>query len=227
MESWTEPKVPGLGETQRGLLAALKRKGRATVADLAALFELSAGTLREHLNALAALGLLERTGTRREGPGRPEIVYALTPKGEALFPRGESELLAELVRHLLDTSQEEVLEQFFEARVEARRLEAERRTRGLEGGALLEAVAGIFSEAGFLAEMDADLEGNPVIRLCHCPLRTVVDETHLPCTAEIQLLQDLVGGRLERVEYIPDGDSSCSYRILPASAPGGRTTRRS
>jgi len=227
MDAWSEPRVPGLGETQRSLLAALKRKGQATVSDLGSIFDLSTGTLREHLNALAALGLLERTGTRREGPGRPEIVYGLTKRGDALFPQGESELLAEFVRHLLETGREDVLEQFFEARVAARRQEAERRIEGLEGAALQEEVVQIFSEAGFLAELDGDAEGHPVIRLCHCPLRAVVDETNLPCRSEIRLLEDLVGGRLERIEHIPDGDSACSYRLLPAESPLDRADRRS
>lgn len=227
MESWIEPKVPGLGETQRRLLAALKRKGEGTISELAEMFALSSGTLREHMNALSARGLVERSGSRRDGPGRPEIVYALTDRGEGLFPRGEAELLAELVRHLLDTGQDEVLERFFEARVEERRAEAERRTRGLEGAARREAVAQIFTEAGFLAEVDEDEDGTPLLRLCHCPLRAVVDETHLPCRAEIQLLQELVGGELERVEHIPDGDSACAYRVVEPKKPGGSSRRRS
>lgn len=227
MESWIEPKVPGLGETQRRVLAALKRKGRGTTAELASLLELSPGTLREHLNALSARDLVERTGTRRAGPGRPEIVYALTRRGEELFPRGESELLAELVRHLLDTGQTDVLERFFEARVDERRAEAQRRIRGLSGERLRETVAQIFTEAGFLAEMDEDEDGTPLLRLCHCPLRAVVDETHLPCRAEIDLLRELVGADLERVEHIPDGDSACSYRILSPerNAGGARRSR--
>jgi predicted ArsR family transcriptional regulator len=227
MESWIEPKVPGLGETQRKLLAELKRKGRGTTAELATLLELSAGTLREHLNALAARGLVERSGTRREGPGRPEIIYSLTKRGESLFPRGESELLAEFVRHLLDTGQDAVLNRFFETRVDERRGEAERRIRGLEGERRRKAVAQIFTEAGFMAEVGEDEDGAPLLRLCHCPLRAVVDETHLPCKAEIELLQDLVGSELERIEHIPDGDSACSYRLLPAKPRRNGPKRRS
>lgn len=226
MESWIEPRVPGLGETQRKLLAGLKRKGRGTTAELAALLELSSGTLREHLNALAARGLVERSGTRRDGPGRPEIVYSLTKRGEGLFPRGESELLAEFVRHLLDTGQDDVLERFFEARVDERRVEAARRIRGLQGERRREAVAQIFTEAGFLAEVGEDADGTPLLRLCHCPLRAVVDETHLPCKAEIELLRELVGSEIERVEHIPDGDSACSYRILPETSKVRGSKRR-
>ncbi|MDT8436814.1 MAG: helix-turn-helix domain-containing protein [Gemmatimonadota bacterium] len=225
MESWIEPKVPGLGETQRRLLAALKRKGKASIPELAALFDLAAGTLREHLNALSARGLVERAGARREGPGRPEILYGLTERGDGLFPRGEAELLTEFVRHLLDAGREDVLERFFEARVESRRADAEARTRGLEGAALRDAVAQIFTEAGFLAEVEEDADGAPVLRLGHCPLRTVVDHTQLPCRAELRLLGDLLGGRLERVQHIPDGDPACAYRILPPE-PGEETAPR-
>lgn len=227
METWSEPEVPGLGDTQRRLLAAFKRLGRSSISEIAEQFDLSTGTLREHLNALSARGLVTRTGTRRRGPGRPEILYALTERGEDLFPTEDSELLADLVHHLLETDQAAVLERFFETRVDVRREQAQRSLRGIEGSERLEAVARIFSEAGFLAELAEHDHGEPVLRLCHCPLRTVVGQTALPCRAERQLLGELVEGELERIEYIPDGDSACSYRIRPAGTGPDDPARRS
>lgn len=224
MESWNEPKVPGLGDTQRRLLAAVKRRGRSSISELAEQFDLSAGTLREHLNALSARGFMQRIGTRRQGPGRPEILYSLTERGEDLFPSGESELLGELVRHLLDTDQFAVLERFFEARIEERREQTRDLLDGVVGEARLETVARVFDEAGFLAEVANGEQGEPLLRLCHCPLRTVVEQTRLPCRAEGQLLEELVGEKLERIEYIPDGDSACAYRAR-SLAPGSDPTR--
>jgi len=52
-----------------------------------------------------------------------------------------------------------------------------------------------------------------VIRLCHCPLKSVVAVIQLPCKSEKRLITALVGEALERFTYMPDGDENCSYRI--------------
>jgi predicted ArsR family transcriptional regulator len=206
--------ILGLGESQRRLLHTLKRRGPLTLAEIGEDLELSPGTLRGHVNALQARKLVDRTGIRREGPGRPKVVYGLTEEGEELFPKGEQQLLVELVRYAQDTGNEEFLEDFFAQRVNVRREEALRRVSGLEGRARDEEVAKIFSEAGYMAEITGTGD-DTVLRLCHCPLRSVVAVTSHPCQAEMRLLRELRGEDHERIAYIPDGDDSCSYRLHP------------
>lgn len=77
---------PGLGESQNTILELLLRGGEATLADLEASVDLAIETLRDHLKALGAKGLVERAGVRREGPGRPQVVYRLSSAGRSLFP---------------------------------------------------------------------------------------------------------------------------------------------
>ena len=61
---------------------------------------------------------------------------------------------------------------------------------------------------------DEDPEtGETVIRLCNCPLKSVIAVTRRPCAAEERFVSQLVDGTLERFAYMPDGDDSCSYRI--------------
>ncbi len=70
----TEPVLgPGIGESQRRLLDLLKRSGECTLARLEAGFDLSRETLRTHLKSLVAMGLVERPGVHRKGPGRPHV----------------------------------------------------------------------------------------------------------------------------------------------------------
>jgi len=206
--------ILGLGESQRRLLHTLKRRGPLTLAEIGEDLELSPGTLRGHVNALQARKLVDRIGIRREGPGRPKVVYGLTEEGEALFPRAEQELLVELVRFAQSTGNEELLEDFFADRVNTRRDEALRRVEALEGRERDEEVAAIFSEAGYMAELTGTGD-ETVLRLCHCPLRSVVAETSHPCQAEMTLLRELRGRDHERIAYIPDGDDSCSYKLYP------------
>lgn len=204
---------PGLGETQRALLLALKRRGVATLAELARGARVAVGTVREHLHALAARGLVERRGARRaRGRGRPAITFGLSPDAEALFPRQEGELLQGLVRFLEARGQGGEVEEFLRERIADQRAAALARVRGLLGPARLAETARILSEAGFMAESARGADGEPTLRLCHCPIRDLVAVTRAPCRLEIAFAEELVGHSLARTSYIPDGDAACGYR---------------
>jgi predicted ArsR family transcriptional regulator len=203
--------APGLGGPRQLLLDLLKRGGPTAIPALAAQLALNVETVRHHLQTLTALGLVERQGTRRAGPGRPEVLYALSSGAEPLFPRREGEVLRALAEWLKRTGNESLLQQFFTDYIDARRADALARVQGLEGGERLEEVTRILSELGFMAESGADADDGH-LRLCHCPLRELVEVTTAPCRAEIGFIRELMGERLSRLSYIPAGDASCSYR---------------
>jgi predicted ArsR family transcriptional regulator len=205
----------GLGASQRALVQVLKTRGAAAVPELAGAVGLNVETVRHHVQQLMALGVVERQGTRRAGPGRPEVVYVLAGAADALFPRREGEVLRALARHLKETGQERVLESFFESYIGARRAEAHARVSGLDGEARLQEVARILTELGFMAELE-ERDGGGRLRLCHCPMRELVEETTIPCRAELGFIRELLGERLARLSYIPAGDRSCTYQAAGA-----------
>ena len=200
----------GLGDTQQAVLLALKRLGAATQADVAREVPFAPATLREHLQSLVGRGLVQRLGSRHSKPGRPQVLYALTERANALFPSRTAEVLRELIVHLIDTGHAGLLEEFFEQRVAARRPAALARVHPLSGVARTQEVARILSEEGFMALVGGTAQ-QPTLRLCHCPLRDIVSITRLPCRFEQQLIAELLERPLHRLEYIPDGDTSCSY----------------
>lgn len=205
---------PGLGETQRRLLLALKRLGPSTLPELGAELDFAPATLREHTQALAGRGLVERYGSRRAGPGRPQVIYRLTRAGEALFPRREGQVLQDLARHLLSRGQAEVLVEFLAERIAARIPAALTRVAPLEGNARMAEVARILSEEGYMAEIVPQAPGGaPVLKLCHCPIRDLVAVSPAPCRAEIGFVEKLLGRRLARTEFLPEGGRSCSYSV--------------
>lgn len=214
MRDANQLRVPGLGDTQRQLLHALKRRGPSTTGELAEGFDLARGTLREHLKSLEARRLVERIGTKRHGPGRPHVIYGLTDAGEALFPSGEAELLVEFVEYLLESGQEEVIDAFFEQRVSEAYAEAAARVEGMTVEHREREAVRILADAGFMPELERNEEtGETVIRLCNCPLKSVIAVTRRPCAAEEHFVSQLVDAELERIAYMPDGDDSCSYVI--------------
>lgn len=203
--------APGLGQSRQAILSTLKREGEVTIPELSQALGLNVETVREHVKALSAQGLVVRRGQRSRGPGRPEVVYGLSDDAEALFPRREAEVLRGLAQFLVRSGNESLLREFFDAYVEDRREASLARVEGLTGKERLEEAARILSEQGFMAVVE-DVDGEPALRLCHCPLRELVAATRIPCRAEIGFVQDLVGGSLARVTYMPEGDLACVYR---------------
>lgn len=196
--------------SHRLLLDTLKRRGRASVPQLADELELNIETVRDHLKTLVARDLVRRESAARSGRGRPEIVYALTDAAEVLFPRREGEILRELGSYLVAQGNEQLLRDFFAQYIDRRRAEVSSRVAHLEGRARIEEVARIFTELGFMPVIQESGDV-PRLRLCHCPLRDLVTATRIPCRAEIGFLGELLDARLTRVSYIPEGDDSCSY----------------
>lgn len=201
-----------LNPSHRGLLDALKRRGRCTIPELARELDLNVETLREHLATLEARQLVQRVGSAKGGLGRPSILYALTESAEALFPRNEGELLRGLSAFLVEGGHTALLRKFYDRQLAERRRAALARVEGLEGEERLQEVLQIFTELGYMPELE-EVDGAPRLRLCHCPVRDMVAATHVPCRAEISLLRDLLGESPQRVSFIPDGADACSYRL--------------
>jgi predicted ArsR family transcriptional regulator len=200
-----------LNASQRTILDLLKYGGSQTILALATRIDLNVETVRSHLKGLVREGLVRREGSRSQGRGRPEIVYGLTYKAEAWFPRREAEVLRRLAAFLKRTDHLDLLESFFDEWLEDRRAAALARVAHLSGDERLDAVAELLSDYGFMAVVDREAE-SPRLRLCHCPLLSLVEETKVPCRAEIGFVTELLGEKLARETYIPAGDSSCSYR---------------
>lgn len=205
-----------LTSSHHSVLDALKRRGRSSVPELARELALNVETLREHLQALESRHLVARVGSAKGGAkggaGRPSILYALTKSAEALFPRNEGELLRGLSAFLVEAGHTPLLRKFYDQQLAERRRAALARVDGLEGEARLHEVLQVFTELGYMPELDV-VDGAPRLRLCHCPVRDMVAATHVPCRAEISLLRDLLGENPKRVSFIPDGAESCSYQL--------------
>ena len=202
-----------IGESQGRILAQLKRRGSGTIPEMAESLGLSVETVRTHLTSLGSEGLVQRLGRRRSGPGRPEILYGLTEASQALFPNQEGRLLRDLAAFLEASGQTALVGKFFDAQVERRRAAVQRRLKGLGGDDRIEEVARVLSEEGFMADVVTDEAGRKLLRLCHCPLRRLVDVTQAPCRSELRFVREMLGKRLVRVSYIPSGDGSCSYAV--------------
>src|SRR5947207_2024234 len=156
-------------DRKHDVLALLKARGSAGLAEIAEHLGVSKQGALRHLEALEERGLVEVSTEDHHGPGRPGHVYRLTTAAAQHFPSGHRELAAELV----DFMEEAELERFFADR--ARRLEAEYREQlaGLDFDARVRALAKLTTQLGHMTEVVERPGGGLLLRHCNCPIQDV------------------------------------------------------
>jgi len=196
-------------DRKQDVLALLKARGSAGLAEIAEHLHVSKQGALRHLEALQARGLVEVSVDEHRGPGRPGHVYRLTAAAGEHFPSGHRELAAELVGFMDATE----VERFFSER--ARRLEAEYRGRlaGLDFGERVRELARLTAEQGHMTELVEREDGGIQLRHCNCPIQDVAARSGHPCRQEQDTYRRLLGAVIARSSWLGAGDTSCTYEI--------------
>lgn len=201
-----------LSETQRRVLVAVKRHGECTADELAATLEISSSAVRQHLSALRAGGLVEAEKVRGQ-PGRPVDRYRATVRTEPLFETTDGDFSIELLGDI-EAEDPELVDRIFERR--RHRLVASARTE-LEGRpieAQIDLVTQLLDTQGYLADHEQLGDRHFRINLHNCPIWTVANRFRQACTAELDLLRDLLPeATVERVTHKTAGAHTCAYDI--------------
>jgi predicted ArsR family transcriptional regulator len=204
---------PPVTAAQRGVLYALRRRGEATVADVARSLEMTVSGARQHLTALVAADLVEvGSATRSPGQqGRTEQVYRVAPAAEALFPRAYGELTNQLLAHVPAGAVTEAFEHRRDDRIAGARARLER-VRGFR--AKVTELARILDEDGYLASVEP--VGRDVYRVAerNCAIFAVAEQHPQACSTELEFLRAaLPEAQIDRVTHMMAGHHSCSYEV--------------
>lgn len=201
-----------LSEAKAELIDMMKLNGEISVDDAVDELDLAKTTIRQHLQLLEQYGLVQRR-QQRQGRGRPRIMYSLTDEAREFYPSQEPRLLRKLVEYLLEQGHLMLVDDFFHRHWQDRADEVMERADELGGGqeATFEALHNFLSDEGFFPETTTN--GTNELRVCNCPYRTAVSATRLPCRLEMEFLEQVTGKRVERTEYMFDGDNCCAYRF--------------
>jgi len=213
----TPPRVaPSLPEGRRAVLYALRRRGEATVDDLAEQLDMTVSGARQHLAALVEDGLAEAVELPRPpgARGRPQLAYAVTDAADAVFPKAYGELTNELLGYL-DESDASLVDTLFERRRDQRvrnataRLE---RRRGLKGK--VEELARILDEDGYLATHERVSTGVWRIVEHNCAIWAVALRYGQACTSELDFIRTVLPeADVERVAHMVAGARRCAYEV--------------
>ncbi len=130
-------------------------------------------------------------------------------------------MLSDLLDFLSREGYHRAIDDFFREFWQRRRRQLETRLTEADANGLderLEVLRKFLDENGFMPEIDVD-DGTVEIRECNCPFAAAVDSTYLPCRLEADFLEKIVGKDLDRVSYIPDDSTSCTYRSQGEDGP--------
>ena len=199
--------------TRQQILDYIRRQGRATVKDLGTLLHLTPTGVRQHLTVLEREGLVT-AHEERGRVGRPALVYKLTSKGDALYPKSYDQLsnvLLEEVRALAGAEARQTLLRRVASSFAAPYMDR------LEGRPLSERVqeaTAIIQERGCLAE--ASQEGDDwLIKQYTCPFPNVAGKNSCVCSLDVEFVRQLVGADARLTTSLLRGDDACTFRLRP------------
>ncbi len=220
--------------TRDEVMHLLHTRGECSVADLADAVGVSEGSIRRHLDLMAADGLV-RAQLVRQRRGRPLTRYSLTEGGEEVSASAYySRLLDRLYPALNSLSANDVDGQ--DGRTVLQRLFAEvgaarAREYASEVSAqrLDERVAQVtvaLRGEGILSEVED--EGDAFrLRNVGCPYRSCATDHHAPCDADRQTIELLIGMPVVQLNTVARGGTSCEYLVAkPVAAAADPSTHR-
>ncbi len=208
--------------TRQQILEYLQRHGRATVKELGKLLGLTSTGIRQHLTVLERDGLVDAREERGR-VGRPTLVYSLTEKADALFPKTYDALASLLLEEVRSSEGNERLHELL--RKVAERMAAPYLDR-VEGKPLAERAketARILEDQGCLVDVRQTSDGEYLIDEFTCPFPKVAEQDRAICALHVDFVRLLSGGEAKLTQSLLRGECACTYRIRPspASRPAG------
>lgn len=202
--------------TRQQILEYLQRHGRGTVKELGELLGLTSTGIRQHLTVLERDGLVEAREERGR-VGRPTLVYSLTGKADALFPKTYDLLASVLLEEIRSGQGNNQLHKMLHQ--VAKRLAAPYADR-IRDKALADRVretAAILEEQGCMADWSQDDSGDFYIDEYTCPFPKIAQTDRSVCALHVEYVGILTGGDARLTRSLMRGERACTYRIRPAN----------
>jgi predicted ArsR family transcriptional regulator len=197
--------------TRMEVLELLRRKGRSSAESIANDLGVTTNAVRQHLTNLERDGLVG-SQPERSGRGRPALLFTLTERADAVFPKRYGQLATMVLQEVQEMGGPEALDEVFE-RVAARHAAAiERDLEGLAFDDKMRKVVAWIGRAGTLAEQSEAPEGIKVT-IHNCPFRNTALKFPQVCTITPQLISRLTGAAVSQSDSIHRHDPYCSFVV--------------
>ncbi|MBY5561784.1 helix-turn-helix transcriptional regulator [Rhizobium leguminosarum] len=198
------------------ILILIKTDGPQLAAAIGDALGISCEAARQQLSKMAEEGLVEPVTVAASGRGRPRQLWHLTTSGNRQFPDGHAELTANLLGTLVEQLGAAALDTVISAR-EAETLKRYRQelSPAHDLAARVEALAGIRTREGYMADCWRQADGSFMLVENHCPICAAATACAGFCRSELETFRAVLGADIERSEHILLGARRCAYRITP------------
>jgi len=208
--------IQSFSRTRQLLLLGIKRRGSASVVELAADTYLSSAAARRHLGDLARDAYVSIT-RRVEGPGRPRCFYALTAKGESVFTKNYRWVADAALRAIKEEGTElaaKVLHRMVEMNVAA----GSQRLAGKPDIDRLAEFGRILSEQGFFPVVTKMSDDAFDLLVLNCPLDGLLANHPELCQVELDCFARVFEkAEVTRANSRREGDHACRFVIQLAA----------
>ncbi|HKI20531.1 MAG TPA: MarR family transcriptional regulator [Isosphaeraceae bacterium] len=208
--------------SDRALLDVIRRRGPATVVELAASLGVTATAIRIRLARLVGAGLVERR-SEHQSRGRPRHTYQVSVEAQKRLGQNYADLAVVLWEELMSSVEDRKLRRLMFLRVTDRLAEIYRsQVSGQEWEGRLIQLTDLLHDRGVEAEVARDAGGlMPVLRQHSCPYYALAEADPAICALERKMFEKVLGRSLRLSQCRLDGDRFCDFQAkpLPNSPP--------
>ncbi|MHB8433840.1 MAG: helix-turn-helix transcriptional regulator [Candidatus Tyrphobacter sp.] len=199
-------------KTTRGrIVAELRRRGSASAADLARIFDLSPNAIRQQVVVLERDGLVLERPVRR-GPTKPTLEFSLTSEADALFPQRYDRLLSTVLREVRRQYGDSAVGKIFDSISERAVARAKRTVTAAGAEDRVSQLADLLRHDGVVAEYSL-IDGGFALHEHNCPYSAVAKEHPEMCHVVHQMIDETIGGKMEQTESLATGGRECRFEI--------------
>lgn len=195
------------------IIQHLKKSTGLSVKELGAAMKMSYMGVKQHCVELEKNGFLD-TWRRPKGAGRPEKLYRLTPKADALFachtPALTLDLLTTAEKVYGETAPPKLLYTYFQSKAEAFAPKLSKAETLEERAKLL---ARLRSADGCMSVCETDAQGHLLLVDHHRPLRELAARYAIVNELECEMIERLLGSEVRRSVEEVSGLVRVTFRI--------------
>ncbi len=187
------------------LIEAIKKSRGMAVADLARELEMSYMGVKQHCQKLEKIGYLKTWRVPRSGVGRPEKLYKLTSKCDALFPQPDVDMMLNVLEGMQSlfgsTSPEKIFMHHYD------KLREDWAKSINKGKSLVEKatrLADLRDKAGCFSRCKYDVEFGFRIEEYHNPMYDLFQKFPNIIQQEVRMMEHLLGSKVKRQEVESD-----------------------
>jgi DeoR family suf operon transcriptional repressor len=199
------------------VLELLRRKQAASAEAVSADLGITPNAVRQHLTNLERDGLVKSVPVRHKR-GRPQLMFSLTEKADAAFPKRYGQLATMVLTELQEMGGPGMLDEIFERVAQRHASAMEKDLEGLHFDDKLERVVAWIGRAGTLAETEPEDDGVRVT-IHNCPFRNTALKFPQVCTITPQLLVKLLDAPVSQGHSIHRRDPFCSFVVQRPTTP--------